>query len=60
VKFVKSIDAYRQAELKDVMREAMEHQGFAVVIAKHPCMLKFLRDKRRKLAAKKVAAGAGA
>ena len=54
VKFLKSIDAYRQADLQDLMREAIAYPGFAVVIAKHPCMLKFLRDKRRKLAARKV------
>lgn len=56
VKFIRSTDAYKQGELKDLMREAIEHKGFSVVIAKHPCMLKFLRDKRRKLAAKKMAA----
>ncbi len=56
VKFIKSTDAYKQGELKDLLREAIEHKGFSVVIAKHPCMLKFLRDKRRKLAAKKMAA----
>jgi indolepyruvate ferredoxin oxidoreductase alpha subunit len=50
-KFIKSVDTYRQAELKDLMREAINYPGFAVVIAKHPCMLKFLRDKRRKAAA---------
>ena len=55
VQFIKSTDAYKQGELQDLMREAMAYEGFAVVIAKHPCMLKFLRDKRRKLAGKKVA-----
>lgn len=49
-KFIKSIDAYRQAELQDLMREAIAHHGFSVVIAKHPCMLKFLRDRQHKLA----------
>jgi indolepyruvate ferredoxin oxidoreductase alpha subunit len=58
VKFLKSIDAYKQAELQDIMREALAFEGFAVVIAKHPCMLKFLRDKRRKLAARNVGAPA--
>lgn len=53
--FVRSIDAYRQAELQDIMREAIAFDGFAVVIAKHPCMLKFIRDKQRKLAARKQA-----
>jgi hypothetical protein len=40
------------------MREAIERDGFSVVIAKHPCMLKFLRDRQRKLAAKKQQAAA--
>ena len=25
----------------------MGHKGFAVVIARHPCMLKFMRERRR-------------
>ena len=53
VGFIKSIDAYRQAELQDIMREAIAYEGFAVVIAKHPCMLKFTRDRQRKLARQK-------
>jgi len=56
--FIKSIDAYRQGDLQDLMREAIEHQGFSVVIAKHPCMLKFLRDRQRKLAQRKQEAAA--
>ena len=59
VKFVKSIDAYRQAELQDLMREAIAFEGFAVVIAKHPCMLKFTRDRQRKLAKKQQATPVG-
>ena len=35
-----------------LMREAIAFEGFSVVIANHPCMLKFLRDKARKLAAR--------
>lgn len=48
-KFIRSIDAYRQPELKEHMREAIAHDGFSVVIAKHPCMLKFTRERRRRL-----------
>jgi indolepyruvate ferredoxin oxidoreductase alpha subunit len=29
------------------MKEGMEHKGFAVIIARHPCMLKFMRERRR-------------
>jgi len=57
-KFIKSIDAYRQADLQDLMREAIDFHGFSVVIAKHPCMLKFLRDRQRKLAQRKQEAAA--
>ncbi len=31
------------------IKEALEHKGFAVVIAKHPCMLKFMRDQRARI-----------
>lgn len=57
-RFIKSIDAYRQAELQDLMREALAFKGCSVVIAKHPCMLKFLRDRQRKLAQRKQEAAA--
>ncbi len=55
-KFVKSIDAYRQDKLQEIMREAITFEGFSVVIANHPCMLKFLRERSRKLAERPVAA----
>jgi indolepyruvate ferredoxin oxidoreductase alpha subunit len=47
VKFLRECDAYDQPKLAAHMKEAMEHKGFAVVIARHPCMLKFMRDRRR-------------
>ena len=47
VKFLRECDAYDQAKLIAHMKEAMEYKGFAVVIARHPCMLKFMRDRRR-------------
>ena len=53
-KFIRSVPAYQQDALKDALREAIAHKGFSVVIAKHPCMLKFLREKARKLARQKV------
>jgi indolepyruvate ferredoxin oxidoreductase alpha subunit len=46
VKFLRECDAYAQARLTDFVKEAMEHKGFAVVIARHPCMLKFMKEKR--------------
>ncbi|HNW45641.1 MAG TPA: thiamine pyrophosphate-dependent enzyme [Elusimicrobiales bacterium] len=47
VKFLRECDAYEQEKLSAHLKEAMDHKGFAVVIARHPCMLKFMRDRRR-------------
>lgn len=55
VKFLRSVDAYMQDKLKDHIRDSMNHKGFGVVIAKHPCMLKFIRDKRKRAEATKRA-----
>jgi indolepyruvate ferredoxin oxidoreductase alpha subunit len=52
VNWIKEVPAYQQGALQDALREAIAYEGFAVVIAKHPCMLKFLREKARKLAAR--------
>lgn len=41
-------DTYNQAKLMDLVKAAMAHEGFSVVIARHPCMLKFTRQARRK------------
>ena len=46
VKFLRECDAYAQARLTDFVKEAIAHKGFAVVIARHPCMLKFMKEKR--------------
>lgn len=48
VKNLYETDAYRQAELVDLVRRAVADDAFAVVIARHPCMLKFTREQRRK------------
>lgn len=47
VKFLRECDAYDQPKLAGLVKEAMDHPGFAVVIARHPCMLKFMRERRR-------------
>lgn len=47
-KFVRECDTYSQAQLTAHVREAMAHEGFAIVIARHPCMLKMTRDQKRK------------
>ncbi|MBI5551288.1 MAG: 4Fe-4S binding protein [Desulfobacterales bacterium] len=41
-------DTYQQRQLTDLVRKAMAVEGFSVVIARHPCMLKFTREARRK------------
>ena len=48
VRFLREVDAYQQDKLVELLKEAMTHKGFAVVIAKHPCMLKFTRERLKK------------
>ena len=48
VRHVFETDTYKQAELTEMMRQAMAVEGFSVVIARHPCMLLFTRNQRRK------------
>ncbi len=40
-------DTYAQKKLQQLVEEAREEKGFSVVIARHPCMLKFTREQRR-------------
>ncbi|HMA62780.1 MAG TPA: thiamine pyrophosphate-dependent enzyme [bacterium] len=46
--FIRDIDTYNQKKLTKYMKEALDFDGFSVVIARHPCMLKFTREQRRK------------
>ena len=48
IKKIWEIDTYQQARLVEMVKAAVEVQGFSVVIARHPCMLKFTREQRRK------------
>lgn len=41
-------DTYSQSKLKDLVRASMTVKGISVVIAQHPCMLKFTRERRKK------------
>jgi indolepyruvate ferredoxin oxidoreductase alpha subunit len=45
---IREVDAYKQAELTSMVRDALDEPGFKVIIARHPCMLKFTREARRK------------
>jgi indolepyruvate ferredoxin oxidoreductase alpha subunit len=48
VENIREVDAYNQSKLTQLVEEALEEEGFKVIIAKHPCMLKFSRELRRK------------
>ncbi|OHD79970.1 MAG: indolepyruvate ferredoxin oxidoreductase, partial [Spirochaetes bacterium RIFOXYC1_FULL_54_7] len=45
---IREVDAYKQTDLTAMVRDALDEQGFKVIIARHPCMLKFTREARRK------------
>lgn len=47
VKFIREADTYDQASLRQHVKEALAFQGLAVVIARHPCMLKFVRRRSK-------------
>ncbi|MBF0545460.1 MAG: indolepyruvate ferredoxin oxidoreductase [Candidatus Riflebacteria bacterium] len=40
------VDTYNQKELKKLVLESYEKSGFKVIIARHPCMLKQVRDQK--------------
>jgi indolepyruvate ferredoxin oxidoreductase alpha subunit len=42
------VDTYQQDQLTAMVRQAVAVDGFSVVIARHPCMLKFTRAARKK------------
>ena len=48
VRHIYEIDTYQQAKLTEVVKEAVNIKEFSAVIARHPCMLKFTREQRRK------------
>lgn len=43
-----SCDTYSQKKLAGLVRQSMETKGLSVVIARHPCMLKFMRIQRKR------------
>ena len=47
VKFIREVDTYEQETLTGHIRDANAHKGFAMVIARHPCMLKFTRKQKK-------------
>jgi indolepyruvate ferredoxin oxidoreductase alpha subunit len=48
VRHIYEIDTYQQAKLTEMVKEAVNIKEFSAVIARHPCMLKFTREQRRK------------
>ncbi|HPE69609.1 MAG TPA: thiamine pyrophosphate-dependent enzyme [Thermotogota bacterium] len=48
IQHIFEVDTYRQKELTQAVKQAMEVDAFSVVIARHPCMLKWTRELRRK------------
>jgi indolepyruvate ferredoxin oxidoreductase alpha subunit len=44
---IREIDAYSQKKLSAMVQEAVREEGFKVIIAKHPCMLKHTREQKR-------------
>ncbi len=44
---ITEVDTYSQKKLTEAVKESVNKDGFNVVIAKHPCMLKFTREQRR-------------
>jgi indolepyruvate ferredoxin oxidoreductase alpha subunit len=45
---IAEVDTYNQKALAAAVARALDSPGFSVVIARHPCMLKFTREQRRK------------
>ncbi|MEW5909976.1 MAG: indolepyruvate ferredoxin oxidoreductase subunit alpha, partial [Thermodesulfobacteriota bacterium] len=48
VKHIFEVDTYQQSRLTELVKQAAATDGFSVVIARHPCMLKFNREQRKK------------
>ncbi|MDX2446156.1 MAG: thiamine pyrophosphate-dependent enzyme [Desulfobacterales bacterium] len=48
VKHIYEVDTYQQSILTERVKTAVSNPEFSVVIARHPCMLKFTRNARRK------------
>jgi indolepyruvate ferredoxin oxidoreductase alpha subunit len=47
IRHITEVDAYQQAKLAELVIEAVSIDEFSVVIARHPCMLKFTREQKK-------------
>lgn len=45
---IREADTYSQSKVTQLLQEAMAENGFNVIIARHPCMLKYMREQARK------------
>ena len=45
---IAEVDTYNQKALTAAVEKALDSPGLSVVFARHPCMLKFAREQRRK------------
>jgi indolepyruvate ferredoxin oxidoreductase alpha subunit len=43
---IREVDTYSQKKLTAMVKEAIAEEGFKVIIAKHPCMLKLTREQK--------------
>lgn len=48
IESILSCDTYNQSKLTDLVKASLKIKGISVVIAEHPCMLKFTRLQRKK------------
>jgi indolepyruvate ferredoxin oxidoreductase alpha subunit len=48
VRHIFEVDTYQQSKLAQLVSQATAIDEFSVVIARHPCMLKFTRQQRKK------------
>ena len=48
IEHIAEIDTYQQRRLVELVKAAVTVEGFSVVIARHPCMLKFTREQRQR------------
>ena len=51
---IREVDAYGQKQLTAMVTAALAEEGFKVIIARHPCMLKHVREQKRRGAWKGV------
>jgi len=51
---IREVDAYSQKQLTAMVTAALAEEGFKVIIARHPCMLKHVREQKRRGAWKGV------